>query len=228
MPKKSTVDPSVLLAKEKAKKENRPTVRNPQDPNVERIDPRTGKTFCTKLSRNGKFLCRMFEIEGTGICRSHSPNADKLFPVTRQCAAQSTFSNKRCRRSAILGGTVCAWHGGSTKSVKAAAKRRLLEHVEPALGRLIDLSEQDMHPPTAFAATKEILTRTLGKSDGPEDGEGAANRPSIIIGIQVGGGPTQVTSSMVNTKLLGGGVSREDARDAEVLGEGDDEELDGD
>ena len=43
----------------------------------------------------------------------------------RRCTAKSKRSGERCKRSAILGGTVCTSHGGRTPVVKAAAERRL-------------------------------------------------------------------------------------------------------
>lgn len=49
-----------------------------------------------------------------------------------QCSAKSIHSGKQCRRSAILGGTVCIMHGGKAPQVKAAADRRLaLAHITP-------------------------------------------------------------------------------------------------
>lgn len=57
----------------------------------------------------------------------------------RRCTATSTQSGERCKRAPILGGTVCATHGGSAPQVRDAAHRRLLELVDPALVRLHDL-----------------------------------------------------------------------------------------
>ncbi len=43
----------------------------------------------------------------------------------RRCTALARSSGERCRRAAILGGTVCRVHGGAAPQVKAAAKKRL-------------------------------------------------------------------------------------------------------
>lgn len=45
----------------------------------------------------------------------------------RQCTATSKRSRERCKRAAILGGTVCAMHGGKSPAVRAAAGQRLVE-----------------------------------------------------------------------------------------------------
>jgi hypothetical protein len=43
----------------------------------------------------------------------------------RRCRAHSTRSGERCKKAAILGGTVCATHGGSAPQVRARADERL-------------------------------------------------------------------------------------------------------
>lgn len=54
----------------------------------------------------------------------------------RQCTATNR-QGERCRRQPIPGGTVCVMHGGRLPQTVAAAKRRLLEAVEPAISRLL-------------------------------------------------------------------------------------------
>jgi hypothetical protein len=46
---------------------------------------------------------------------------------SRRCTAKSKRSQERCRRAAVIGGTVCAMHGGKAPQVKAAAEARDLE-----------------------------------------------------------------------------------------------------
>lgn len=45
----------------------------------------------------------------------------------RRCTAKSKGSGERCKRAAVVGGTVCAMHGGKAPQVKAAAEQRELE-----------------------------------------------------------------------------------------------------
>ena len=62
----------------------------------------------------------------------------------------------------MLGGHVCAMHGGKIPAVKAASARRLLEQlVGPAIARLGELVAEDADVPPAvmYAAIKDILDR---------------------------------------------------------------------
>ena len=51
------------------------------------------------------------------------------------CTAKRS-NGQPCRAAAIRGGNICQAHGGSAPQVIAAAKRRLLTLVDPALGVL--------------------------------------------------------------------------------------------
>lgn len=53
-----------------------------------------------------------------------------------QCTAKSRQSGERCKQYAILGGTVCRFHGGGTPNVKRKAALRLASLVDPAIGTL--------------------------------------------------------------------------------------------
>ena len=69
-----------------------------------------------------------------------------------------------CRAQAITGARVCRVHGGSAPQVIAAARRRLLMLVEPALGvlaRAVRLRRSKTWEPSAqeLTAVREILTR---------------------------------------------------------------------
>ena len=92
----------------------------------------------------------------------------------RRCRARSTRSGDRCRKAAILGGTVCATHGGSAPQVRAKANERLralqpaavirLQEALDAIQRQLDRHGlvADVGPDHAIRvrAAKEILDRT--------------------------------------------------------------------
>ena len=49
----------------------------------------------------------------------------------RRCTANSSRSGNRCKKAAILGGTVCRTHGGSAPQVKRKAAERLQDLIDP-------------------------------------------------------------------------------------------------
>ena len=74
------------------------------------------------------------------------------------CQAHTQAGNP-CRNPAIRGGRVCRHHGGSAPQVKAAARRRLLEAVDPVLTVMIALALNEEDPRVRFAACRDILDR---------------------------------------------------------------------
>tara|TARA_R110002020_G_scaffold145908_4_gene320199 strand:- start:836 stop:1414 length:579 start_codon:yes stop_codon:yes gene_type:complete len=49
----------------------------------------------------------------------------------RRCTAKSIRSKQRCKKAAILGGTVCQTHGGGAPQVKRKAAERLADLIDP-------------------------------------------------------------------------------------------------
>lgn len=76
----------------------------------------------------------------------------------RQCRAKSKRSGQRCKRSAIVGGTVCAMHGGKSPVVVNAAQARL-EHRKAVLAVETFGLPVEVDPHTALL---EELHRTAG------------------------------------------------------------------
>ena len=66
-----------------------------------------------------------------------TPNRGHLM-VTCTATAKSTVA--RCRRSAVVGATVCQVHVGAASQVKAAAKERLAVEVANRLGLPVETS----------------------------------------------------------------------------------------
>lgn len=58
-----------------------------------------------------------------------------------QCTAKSKRSGRRCRRAAIMGGTVCSMHSGKAPQVVRLARERLNELAEPAVAALLKTLE---------------------------------------------------------------------------------------
>src|SRR5690606_7675081 len=83
--------------------------------------------------------------------------------------ARSSQTGEQCRKASILGGTVCASHGGSAPQVREAASRRLLAAVDPAIDRLLELVGSDDER-VALQACRLVLDRAgivATDDDGP-------------------------------------------------------------
>lgn len=79
------------------------------------------------------------------------------------CTATAKGSRQRCKRRPIPGGTVCVKHGGGAPQVKEAAMARLMKLQHPAIDRLGKLIAQETFPTVAYAASRDVLDRTIGK-----------------------------------------------------------------
>ena len=136
------------------------------------------------------------------IAKREAATAAGIPPKSAQyakvCTAMTTGNHgpkRPCENPAVSGLEVCRVHGGSIPAVKAAAKRRILEEVDPTISRLREIRDQDEHMPSALGASIHILNRALGK---PGDGEkhGTSSAPVINIGINIGGLPVKPTVSL--------------------------------
>jgi Rad3-related DNA helicase len=78
----------------------------------------------------------------------------------RQCTAKSKRTGNRCRQWACTGTTVCRMHGGTTKQVKRAHQRRLLELVDPAIARIEKELNNGDSSSDRLRAAENILDRT--------------------------------------------------------------------
>lgn len=77
---------------------------------------------------------------------------------SRRCTAKSKRSGERCKRAAIVGGTVCNIHGGKAKQVKQKAEHRA--DVERATKAVVVYGlPREVDPHTALL---EELHRTAG------------------------------------------------------------------
>ncbi len=157
----------------------------------------------------------------------------------RRCTAQSKvrddegnpiivdgqYQLRPCKKWAIKGGSVCVNHGGSTPQVKKAASKRLLAMVEPSLIELEELVIQNGHLPTKLGAIRTVLERAGDEAIGAlkQRAEEKDTRPTIVIGIKVGGIATPTVIVGMQPKPLPA-----DGDDAVLDGElvGDDSDTD--
>ena len=83
---------------------------------------------------------------------------------TGQCTAKAKSTGNRCARRPIAGGTVCSVHGGAAFQVKRAAKLRLLDLVDPALGELYRILHrmpgQEITAAHSIQAARTVLEHT--------------------------------------------------------------------
>ena len=59
----------------------------------------------------------------------------------RRCTANRRGTDTRCLKRPIPGGTVCRNHGAAAPQTRKAARRRLLEAVDPAISALVEIVE---------------------------------------------------------------------------------------
>ena len=78
---------------------------------------------------------------------------------SRRCTATSSRSGERCRKAAILGGTVCGTHGGRAPQVRSAANIRHAHAKAVGLaGAVVEVMPMHADPATVVAGE---LSRSL-------------------------------------------------------------------
>ena len=76
-----------------------------------------------------------------------------------KCTAHSARTGDPCRKNAVAGANVCPTHGGAAPQVKAKARKRLLEAVDPLMTELIRIALEDKDPRTRLTAIRDALDR---------------------------------------------------------------------
>lgn len=104
---------------------------------------------------------------------SKRPKKEKRAPVSVTCTATKR-NGKPCGLPPIKGGTVCHKHGGAAPQVRAAANRRLIEMVIPAMKELHKIiNREDVADADKLRAIQMVLNRT-----------GYSERQQIDIGLR--------------------------------------------
>ncbi len=90
------------------------------------------------------------------------PHGSNDQPITRQCAATSKRSGKRCRKHAMRGRSVCLVHGGRTPRGTASPHFRHGRFSRSLPGRLLRTYDQALHDPRLLSLRDEIaLTEVM-------------------------------------------------------------------
>lgn len=90
-------------------------------------------------------------IEGRDWSKSPVPH--------RQCAGHKK-NGERCKNAAILGGTVCKFHGGAAKHVRNAARVRLANAADRMARELLNMATADnVSDSVKLAAIRDALDR---------------------------------------------------------------------
>ena len=102
------------------------------------------------------------------------------------CKAKRT-NGHACKAQAIKGGSVCRSHGGAAPQVREAARRRLLELVDPAiavLARAVRPRRKAKWEPTAneLRAVSEILNRSgIGENETGAGDDGRVTWEEFLV-----------------------------------------------
>lgn len=127
-----------------------------------------------------------------------------------QCAAHSRTGN-RCKHPAILGGSVCPYHGGSAPQVREAARRRLLELVPDAVEAMAQMAgiiegSKDVKDEVRQRAAADILDR-------------AGLRPTDHVAISTEEVPNEALDQAIAQALAVRGMLGDGIQDAEIVTE---------
>lgn len=89
-------------------------------------------------------------VQGRDWSRSAHPE--------RRCTAHRK-TGEQCKNAAILGGTVCGFHGGRASAVKRAARQRLIDAQDRMAELLLGIAENGESESARLSAIKDALDR---------------------------------------------------------------------
>jgi hypothetical protein len=125
-----------------------------------------------------------------------------------RCRAH-TSSGKPCKRWAIVGGFVCATHGGTAPQVRRKANERILALAPRAAQIIAALAEGSQSDVVRLRAAQDILDRGLGK---------AVDLTLDLTPQDATGGPSALDLRIAEAlDARGLGTGDQDVVDAEVI-----------
>lgn len=131
-------------------------------------------------NKNGEQALRAIEQASTG----------SAIKVRNQCVAHKK-TGERCQKAPILGATVCRFHGGAARHVRAAAKARLENAADRMARQLLGMVEDGDTPPAVkLAAIKDALDRAgLSPRQALDVSVALAPWEQLVQGMQLKRGP---------------------------------------
>lgn len=96
-----------------------------------------------------------------GPVKAKDPKS-QAHPMSQRCTATSKAKGIQCGRTAILGGTVCRYHGGAAPQVKAKAAERMKALAPTAVTTLQTLMAREEYPTVQLGAAKYVYDQAEG------------------------------------------------------------------
>lgn len=142
---------------------------------------------------------------------------DYLPNGARRCHAHAK-SGDRCKRPALKGARVCTSHGAGAPQVKASARRRMLELLDPAINELERVMRHGEKDADRLRAVENILDRAGMPRKTELDVDGASEdlleRIMALRGRVASG---ELTTDQIRSAAESGGGPRIIEADVEVL-----------
>ena len=124
---------------------------------------------CTATAAKTGLRCRRSAVSGADCCPGHGGLAQSLSPkeIRRRNPRKKCSSHRSgpegapCGNYAIKGSTVCLAHGGRLPTVKAKARERLMEMIDPAVVHLRKIiTKESTSDADRLRAIQMLLDRT--------------------------------------------------------------------
>lgn len=113
----------------------------------------------------------------------------------RRCRAHSSRTGEPCKNAAIKGGTVCRFHGGAAKQVKANARARLENAADLMAKQLLGIALTAESESVKLAAIRDALDRSGLKAPSEVVLSHGETKPYEQVFDVIGGNPSDAISA---------------------------------